>query len=135
MNSSNKTTGMDTQTTISTLWIVVTSSMAYADIMSLFVPGIHEELAAFAGDTPITQLMLYGAIGVEIPIIMIFLSRILKYGVNRWANIIVGATQIALVWGAGSTTPHYIFFASVETVFMLLIVWYAWKWTNPEAQP
>ena len=38
----------------STLWIVVSFNMAYADILSLFIPGVLEELEQFAGTTPIT---------------------------------------------------------------------------------
>jgi hypothetical protein len=67
---------------------------------------------------------------LEIPIAMIFLSRVLKYGVNRWANIIAAAITIVFVIGGGSTYLHYIFLAAVEVVCMSLIVWYAWKWVE-----
>lgn len=117
---------------LSLLWIVVVFNMIYADILSLYIPGIHEELAEFAGGTPIAQLMLAGAVIVEIPIIMVILSRVLKYGVNRWANIIASVISIVLVIAGGSTHPHYILFATIEIVLMLLIIWYAWKWSNPE---
>ena len=135
MNSIIKTTEMNMKEKLSLLWIVVTFNMAYADILSLYIPGVHEELAVFAGDIPITQLMLAGAIIVEIPIVMIFLSRVLKYRVNRWANIIAGAITIVLVIAGGSTNPHYIFLATIEVVAMLLIIWYAWKWPNSEVSP
>ena len=133
MNTNSKTIQMkDTKVLLSTLWIVVMINMAYADILSLHIPGILEELAVFAGETPITQLMLIGAIMMEIPIAMIFLSRVLKYKVNRWANIITSVITIAFVVGGGSPYPHYIFIATIEIVCLLLIVWYAWKWSNPE---
>lgn len=106
--------------------------MAYADILSLNIPGAQEKLLAFAGDTPITQLMLLGAIIIQIPIGMIFLSRALDFTVNRWANIIASVVTIAFVVGGGSLTPHYILIAMIEVVCMLLIFWYAWKWENPE---
>ncbi len=123
---------MDMKTKLSTLWIVVMFNMAYADIFGLHLPGTMDELLEFAGDTPITQLMLGGAIITEIPIAMILLSRVLKYKANRWANIIVGVITIVYVIGGGSTSPHYIFIAAIEVVLLSLIVWYAWKWTNPE---
>ena len=125
---------MDTKVLLSTLWIVVMINMAYADILGLFIPGTLEEVAktSVSTGTPITQLMLGGAIMLEIPIAMIFLSRVLKYKVNRWANIITSVITIAYVVGGGSPYPHYIFIATIEVVCMLLIVWYAWKWTNPE---
>ena len=123
---------MDRKVLLSTLWIVVFANMVYADVLTLFIPGAHEELAEFAGGTPIALLMLAGAIIVEIPIAMIFLSRVLKYRVNRWANIIAGPITIVLVIGGGSTNPHYIFIATIEVVCMLLIIWNAWKWSEQE---
>lgn len=113
---------------LSTLWIVVMINMLKADILSLYIPGALDELARFAGETPITQLMLGGAIMMEIPIAMIFLSRMLPYQVNRWANIIIGVITIAFVVGGGSSYPHYIFIATIEVACLLLIIWYAWTW-------
>jgi len=119
---------------LSILWIIVMFNMAYADILGLYIPGTLEELAEFAGDIPIAQLMLAGAIIVEIPIIMIILSRVLKYQVNRWTNIFAGALTIFFVIGGGSTNPHYIFIATIEVVCLSLIIWYAWKWSNPKVE-
>lgn len=134
MNANKKTREMiDTKVLLSTLWIVVMINMLKADILSLYIPGALDEMAEFAGGTPITQLMLGGAIMMEISIVMIILSRVLRYQVNRWANIIASVITIAFVVGGGSTYPHYLFIAAVEIVCMLLIIWFAWKWTNPEA--
>ena len=132
MNSNKKTAKMDTKVLLWTLWIVVMFNIAYADILSLFVPGIHEELAEFVGETPITTAMLVGAITLQVPIFMIFLSRVLKYRANRWANIIAGPITIVLVIGGGSTNPHYIFIATVVVVSLLAIIWNAWKWPKRE---
>jgi hypothetical protein len=121
MNSIKKTTGkMDTKVLLSTLWIVVMINMLKADILSLFIPGATDELAKTSASTgtPIPQLMLGGAIMMEISIVMIILSRVLKYGVNRWVNIIVSIITIAFVIGGGVSYPHYIFIAAVE-VFCL----------------
>lgn len=134
MNTNKKTTEMkDTKVILSTLWIVVMINMLKADILSLFIPGVHEEVAKAAAGIPISQIMFFAAIIGQIPIAMIFLSRVLKYGANRWANIIAGVITIVWVIGGGDTTPHYIVIATVEVVCMLFIIWYAWKWTNPEA--
>jgi hypothetical protein len=136
MNTINKTTEkIDTKVLLSTLWIVVMINMAYADILGLFIPGVLEEVAktSVSTGTTIPQLMLGGAIMLEIPIAMIILSRILKHKVNRWANVIASVITIAYVVGGGSLYPHYIFIATMEVVCMLLIVWFAWKWRNPEA--
>jgi hypothetical protein len=125
----------DTKVLLSTLWIVVMINMAYADILSLHIPGAFDEVAKTSVSTgaPIPQLMLGGAIMMEIPVAMIILSRVLKYGVNRWVNIIVGIFTIAYIWGGAASYPHYIFIAMVETFCLLLIIWNAWKWRAVKA--
>ncbi len=123
---------IDVRVLLSTLWIVVMINMLKADILSLYIPGVLDELAVFAGGTPITQLMLFGAIMMEISIAMIFLSRVLNYRLNRWANIIIGIITIVFIVGGGSSYPHYIFIATVEVVCLLLIIGIAWQWPNPE---
>jgi predicted anti-sigma-YlaC factor YlaD len=133
MITSRKTTGrIDTKVLLSTLWIVVMLNMLKADILSLYIPGTADEVARTAGETPIPLLMLGGAIMMEISIAMIILSRVLKYRVNRWANIITSFITIAFVVGGGSSYPHYLFIATIEMVCLLVIIWNAWKWRNPE---
>ena len=132
MNSLKK---IDTKALLSTLWIVVMLNMLKADILSLNIPGAAEEVArtsASAGAS-IPQLMLFGAVMGNLAIAMIILSRVLKYGLNRWVNIIVGVVTIAYIWGGAASYPHYIFIASVETLCLLLIVGFAWTWRNVEA--
>ncbi|MBW7882617.1 MAG: hypothetical protein H3C34_08260 [Caldilineaceae bacterium] len=122
----------DMRVKLSTLWIVVIFALLAADVLSLYIPGAREEMAEFAGDTPIPLLMLAGAILMAIPIVMIFLSRVLERRVNRWANIIAAVITILYVTAGGSTYPHYIFLAAIEVMSMLLIIWYAWRWSQPE---
>ena len=126
---------LDTKVILSTLWIVVMINMLKADILSLFIPGVVEEVARTSVSTgaSIPQLMLFGAIMGQLGIAMIILSRVLKYGINRWANIIVGIVTIAYVWGGAAAYPHYIFIATVETLCLLLIVWFASIWRNVKA--
>lgn len=126
---------IDTKVLLSTLWIVVMINMLKADILSLFIPGAAEEVARTSASTgaSIPQLMLGGAIMGQLAIAMIILSRVLKYGINRWVNIVVGVVIIAYIWGGMASYPHYIFIASVETLCLLLIVWFAWMWRNVEA--
>ncbi len=136
MNSSTTPTRkIGTKTLLSTLWIVVMINMLKADILSLYVPGSADELARTSASTgtPIPQLMLGGAIMMEMSIAMIILSRVLKYDVNRPVNIIVSIITIVFVVGGGVSYPHYIFIATVETICLLLVIGFAWKWRNIEA--
>ena len=132
MNSLKK---IDTKALLSTLWIVVMLNMLKADILSLNIPGAAEEVARTSASTgaSIPQLMLIGAVMGNLAIAMIILSRVLKYGINRWVNIVVGIVTIAYIWGGAASYPHYIFIASVETLCLLLIVGFAWTWRNVEA--
>lgn len=126
---------IDTRVLLSTLWIVVMINMLKADILSLYIPGSAEELAATSASTgvPIPQLMFGGAIMMEISLVMILLSRLLKYRLNRWLNIITGIITIAFVVGGGTSYPHYIFIATVEVICLLLIIWNAYRWPNVQA--
>jgi hypothetical protein len=126
---------IDTKVLLSTLWIMVMINILKADILSLFIPGSAEEVARTAASTgaSIPQLMLVGAIIGQFAIAMIVLSRVLKYRINRWVNIVLGIVIIAYIWGGMASYPHYIFIASVETLCLLLIIWFAWTWRNVEA--
>jgi hypothetical protein len=136
MNTKNKLIEVqDRNAILSTLWIVVMINMLKADILSLFIPGSAEEVArtAASAGASIPQLMLGAAILGQIAIAMIVLSRVLKYRINRWVNIVVGIGIIAYIWGGMASYPHYIFIASVETLCLLLIIGIAWTWRKVEA--
>ncbi len=120
---------------LSTLWVVVMFNMLYADILTFIKPGeLHLLWAGQAGVT-ITQGVLVGfAVLLEIPIAMIFVSRVLKPGPNRWANTIAAVVTTAFVIGGGSVDLHhlyYVFFAAVEVACMALIVHSVWARRDP----
>jgi len=139
MNTNKKAVEMeDMKAKLSTLWIFIMFNMVFADIFSFMYPGFLKQIVT--GDvvdgTQVTPgFLLIAAVVTEIPIAMVFLSRLLKYGINRWINIIGGVITILWVIGGGSTTLHYIFFAAIEVVCTAIIIWLAWKWRNPEGQP
>ena len=136
MNSNKKTTGMDMKAKLSTLWIFILFNMVFRDIHELFRPGFLEEImtGTVNGLQMTEELLLVAGIMMEIPIVMVVLSRVLKYRVNRWANIIGGAIAIVFVI-ITNRAPDLddMFFAAVEVVTGLLIIWCAWKWPKQEA--
>jgi hypothetical protein len=76
---------------------------------------------------PVTQgLLLVFAVLLQIPIAMIFFSRILRPGPNRWVNTIAAVLTTVFVVGGGSPYLHYYFFATVEIACMGMIVWSVW---------
>ena len=136
MNSEKKTNETNLKTILSTLWIVVMLNMIFADILTLYIPEFLQEILTESTPVQITQeLMLAMAFIIEIPIVMIFLSRVLKYKANRWVNIIASVITILFVVIGGSLTLHYIFFAAIEVLCLSLIIWYAWKWPKQEVSP
>ena len=118
---------MNLGTRLSTLWVVVMFNMVFADILTFIKPGELEALWAGQAGVQVTSgLLLVFAILIEIPIAMIFLSRVLKPRPNRWANTAAAVVTTAFVVGGGALTPHYVFFATVELACMALIVWSVW---------
>jgi len=140
MNTDKKTAEMqDMKSKLSTLWVFLLFNMVFADIFSFMYPGA---LAPIVAGTPVDGLqitpvfLLIAAIVTEIPIAMVFLSRFLKHGLNRWVNMAGAVITIVWVIGGGSLTfLHYIFFASIEVVCSLVIIWLAWTWREAKVQP
>ena len=126
---------VDMKVILSTLWIFVLFNMIYADILGFMKADfLQEVITGNAGGIQITPgFLLMAAMFLEIPIAMVVLSRFLKYKINRWANIIAASLTIIFVIAGGSTAPHYIFFATIEVLALALIIWFAWKWKNPES--
>ena len=114
-------------TRLSTLWVVVMFNMVFADILTFIRPGALQDLWSGQAGVHITHgLLLAFAILLEIPIAMIFVSRVLRPAANRWANTVAAVVTTAFVVGGGALTPHYVFFATVEIACMALIVWSVW---------
>jgi hypothetical protein len=71
-------------------------------------------------------------------VFMSVLTLTLKSPVSRWANRIMGIfyaviTLVYWVMGLVSRSAGYeLVWTTGQLVFALLVVWYAWKWTNPE---
>ena len=143
MNTIKKTTEMEdvripVKMKLSALWAALMLLYIYADHFSLFRTGqIEEMISGRIGPFPVTQgSLLAFSILMMIPAVMVFLSLALKPTVSRWANIILGVlyTFVNISNLIGETWAYYMFFGVVEIVLTLLIVWYAWKWRNPEGK-
>jgi hypothetical protein len=123
---------------LSALWIAVMFIYVYADIKTLFQPEIPEQIiSGIVGGMKINQgFLLAAALLMSIPAIMIILSLTLKPGINRWVNIIVSFLHILLIvvtrFVPAKIWYYYIYYQSVEAIFHMLIIWYAWKWPKQE---
>ncbi len=106
MNTSKMTAVMkDKKVILSTLWIFATLNYIYADIFTSFF-----DPEAQSGTMTMTQGAVFGfAILMETAIAMVLLSRVLKYGANRWANIIAGIIHTAVVGWTLFGEHHFLF--------------------------
>ena len=120
---------------LAALWVTLVLIYLYADVFGFYIPGhIDDLMAGELAGFKITQVLLLGfMILMTIPSLMVFLSLTLKAKANRWANIIVGILQLGFVL-AGILDPNlfFVFASSVETVLLLLIIYYAWTWPTQE---
>jgi hypothetical protein len=121
---------------MSLLWMVVMFNMAFADILTFILPGSLQEIMTgdMGGLRPTQGMLLAFAVLIEIPIVMIVLSRMLKRRINRILNIIASIITMAFVVGGGSATLHYIFCAGMEVMCMLLIILMCVKWPKEQEE-
>lgn len=112
--------------TLSTLWIVVLINMIFADIFSIMVELVNGNTLEIPGN--VKSVMAIAALVTNVPILMIYLSRVLPYKLNRRANIGAALFTIIYVVAGGSFAPHYLILASIEIIFLVLIIQKAWRW-------
>ncbi|MEM6256606.1 MAG: DUF6326 family protein [Cyanobacteria bacterium P01_D01_bin.156] len=134
MKSSAKNIDLEHKSLLSTLWVFVLVNMIYADILGMLRPGYLDFLDQISQQLTGSTVLLF-AVFMEVAIAMIFLSRVLTYKANRWAQFI--AIPLTILWvvvpvfmpSLGETTPlSYVFFASVEVVTMAFMFGYVWQW-------
>ena len=129
----------DTKERLSLFWIFALLNYLYADVVALFAiagsPNSFGSLAPWA--------LMGSAVLMEIPIAMIVACRLLPFRANRVANIVAGIL-LTLVngfltfvpplvgWGKPPAFPEYLFFATIETVCTVVIIWQAWTWSGVE---
>ncbi len=122
---------------LAALWASFMFLYIYVDYFHLYMPGTLEDmLAGKVFVFEVTQAFLLVVLAtVTIPALMIFLSVALPAKVNRWTNIIVATVYIpyTLFNLVGEAWMHMVFGAIVEVVLLLLVIWYAWKWPELEA--
>ena len=130
MNAKIKSVALqDMKPRLSALWLFTILTYTYGDVVTLMDPVKHGSIKLTEG------FLLGGSVFMMIPITMVLLSRLLKYRASRLASIIAGTIMtvaLILTLFAAVPTMYYVFFSVIEIISTTLIVWYAWKWRNPE---
>jgi hypothetical protein len=121
------------------LWVFMLLNYLYCDVLSLTDPAnLKDVLAGHAagGSVQITpEFRLASAVLMEIPMVMILLSRVLGHRAARSANVVAAAfmtlVQVGSL-GVGTPTSYYLFFSVIEVGTLVLIAVLALRWVDPE---
>lgn len=139
----NKTTSsnlLDVRIILALLWVAGMLSSLNGDTYRLSDPVVLKSSLANTGPMIATPaLLLSMALLFVGSIFMSVLTLTLKPAVSRWANRSIGifyalitlAFEILHLFVLHST-GYEIVWATAQCVFAVLVVWYAWQWTNPE---
>ena len=113
---------------LSALWISLMLTYLLGDVLRIFSGDFN---AGEIEGMQTTQAMYLGmAVLFVLPIVMVFLSLVLKQPVNRWTNIVLSIVFFLVNVVGLPTYPSWYdrFLIVVGLVFNALTVWYAWKW-------
>lgn len=124
---------MDKKTLLSTLWIFLTVNFIFCDVFTLMhTEDLKKFISGSIDGIQITEeFLLAFSFMMEIPMLMILLSRLLNFKLNRILNLIFGVLLTFIqLWSltVGKITLHYGFFSIIEIVTCIGIVGVAWKW-------
>ena len=119
---------------ISKLWVFLSLNYILCDLLTMMDKAVIRGLfEGNIGGIPLTQrFVLFAAISLEIPFLMVVLSAVLTYRANRRINI--GAAilmilyQLASFFVGSDITLHYIFFSVIEILGNIVILVLAVKW-------
>lgn len=100
--------------------------MVFADIFSIMIELVNKNTLDIPGD--VKTVMALAAAVTNIPIMMVYLSRVLRYKANRIANVVAAVFTIIYVIGGGDFAPHYIIIATIEVAVIIAIITLSLKW-------
>jgi hypothetical protein len=121
---------LDVRIILSAIWIALMLTYLLGDVLRIFSGDFKAGEMAGKPFTMTQGMWLGIAVLMLIPILMVVLSLILPYPVNRWTNIIVAVFFFIFnIIGLPTYPSAYDkFLIVVGLVFNALTVWYAWNW-------
>jgi len=123
------------------LWVALMFFYIYNDLFKLLQPGhVAQLVGGHMAGVQFTHTLLFGsAVLMAFPSFMVLLSLTLKARANRLVNIIVGILLVLVllgtqfVGGEGEVWFYWRLYELLEAVFLVLIIWTAWKWPTQPA--
>ncbi len=121
---------LDVRIILSAIWIALMLTYLLGDVLRIFSGDFKAGEMAGKPFTMTQGMWLGIAVLMLIPILMVVLSLVLPYPVNRWTNIIVAVFFFIFnIIGLPTYPSAYDkFLIVVGLVFNALTVWYAWNW-------
>jgi hypothetical protein len=122
---------------ISMLWIFLAVGMSAAMILFIMGPGVVEDLMSgqMEGMEVSGWLLILFSIFWIIPLIMAYLTLVLKNSVNRYTNVILGLffgifyiVDMSGHISKGEAFSGHVIMGVVGIIVAFLISWHAWKW-------
>ncbi len=118
------------QILLSLLWLTVVLIMIFSDFFSTTI----ELNTTTTIKLPINAItaMIIAAIPTTSTLLMVLVSWLLPYYVNRWVQLIIASLTILYIIGGRVTLPHYFIMGSIEVCILIaiLIIAYRWKYNH-----
>ncbi len=113
------------QSLLSTLWVFVLFNMIFRDLHQFANKGFLESLNAL--EVTEELVLIFGFV-VEIPILMVLLSRVLPDRINKWSNLVAAViTLLGLASSLATADMDDIFFFLIECAAIAAIGFTAWQ--------
>ena len=113
------------QILFSTLWIFVLFNIIFRDLHEFLAEATIEEMM---NQKVSHAALLFYAVILEIPILMVLLSQIVNNTINKWANMIAASFMILGTFSLLlSSDLDDLFFGTIEIAALILLLYTAWK--------
>lgn len=122
---------LDVRLRIAALWAATMLIFAYVDLFSLYRPDVRAGLEqGTVAVFEVGQIFLFiVTVYVAVPAVMIYLSLVLPYRVNRIVNIVLSAVYSVTILGAAiGEWGYYILGSAIEVALLLLVILHSARW-------
>ena len=122
---------------ISALWFFTAIAMLAHSVVFFMEPGAIQQImtGVIEGWEMGPGILLFMALMFLVPLVMAFLTLILKDSIDRPLNIIMGIVFTGLnifdfIGHLAHPSVHAILLVGSTIVVTILIVWHAWNWSK-----
>jgi hypothetical protein len=125
---------------ITVLWIILAAGCSGVQILYILAPGVINNIIAgeFEGMEINAGFLMVFSLFWLIPLIMAFLTLVLKDAMNRYTNVVLSLLfgiylifSVSLPLSKGQEFSGHLLLETVGIIIAFLIFWHAWKWPKP----